>query len=588
MDFTNKHYISLHKELIDNLKLEDIRTICSVMDIRFDNLGGETHQVKVSELLAYLRRRTAENSWAQFHDVLETLFPHINRTLLESVRAVQQSSSLGAMRKALMTGKKGVILSAWRHWQQYPPPYDSTEQLWVTALIQIVDKGDWATISHYQQKGVWVDCQQEWLDECVGVLLASGILDVPESATVELVSFLMEIPLMQIMEPVLQERFAEKRTRLAGRLQAKLDKWPVLRPLNAYTPRLPHPFGAPTAEQEYTHLFDTRRSPYWQGHPLYQWLEDTTPATHQIVVGAEGVGRTAMAYGLYAKQSEATANLFTVYIDRAHSLQEIAAELAKHLWHYLLQKPLLLPTHTREYAFLAHLFASADFRYGAVELEQAKRQEGWLAGIDEPHKKKVWRDVGLTNLERLQQALYLQQDYQIQDWTTWLEEYAQAVGLLFAVASPKEKVRLVLDVAELTPNPAHELDKGSRAWWRAGLQIFLFLKGAEVPIQLADWQTHQLRWSAEEMKRLVAHRLARFWRLNERVVNSLSQYVQPPLWSLFDGYIQENALEELVLAANGSPRSAIALCQGLPLAQKQDTITVKHVRYAISRLTDAS
>lgn len=57
MDLTHEQRIDLRKRMIARFTTDDIRTLCDALAVEFENLGGDTRDRKVLELIGYCQRR---------------------------------------------------------------------------------------------------------------------------------------------------------------------------------------------------------------------------------------------------------------------------------------------------------------------------------------------------------------------------------------------------------------------------------------------------------------------------------------------------------------------------------------------------
>lgn len=58
MDLTHEQRIDLRKRMIARFTTDDIRTLCHALGIEYENLGGDTRDRKVLELIGYCQRRS--------------------------------------------------------------------------------------------------------------------------------------------------------------------------------------------------------------------------------------------------------------------------------------------------------------------------------------------------------------------------------------------------------------------------------------------------------------------------------------------------------------------------------------------------
>jgi hypothetical protein len=58
MDLTHEQRIDLRKRMIARFTTDDIRTLCNALGIEYENLGGDTRDRKVLELIGYCQRRS--------------------------------------------------------------------------------------------------------------------------------------------------------------------------------------------------------------------------------------------------------------------------------------------------------------------------------------------------------------------------------------------------------------------------------------------------------------------------------------------------------------------------------------------------
>lgn len=568
---TQKNYRSIIFNELKKLNREDLRSLCFLLgdvypSLRYDNLQGEVLDNQIQALIECLEQREAQNSWGELRKVLEedARFSYIDPTFLKAIDHKQHTSAVDFMREALRTGRRPDVLTAWRLFQERTSgALKNEDALWLESLAAVADKGTWLVILPPAQLRILQKCQQEWPDELVGALLAGGLLATDEALQkTEAVAFLAEIPLTLLRDEALQERFAEARARLLGRLQSRLEKWPVLRPLNLLVSAEKAPFSVFRAEEEYEQLYG-RQKLFWPGHALYQLLDGEKTGVHQVIVGEEGCGRTALAQALYAQQRDS--GVFTVYVDHVQRLDQIIGELAHHLWQYILHKPLLLPFHKEEYHHLAKVLAVGGIRHGSVAVRQAVRYEQWLDGSQSEVQKKVWRDIGQANLERLQNALAEGNDfYQVADEGAWLVDYAQAIELVCGVAPPAAvRVRVVLDLNEISPELVRDLVANGRAWQRAGLQIFLFVPTPHYRNKLLPWQTHTMVWTESQIERLIGYRLAKFWELPKKITGLLANSEPSSVVHLLRPHIAVDVFNQLVTSSQLIPRRAIELCGAL-------------------------
>lgn len=588
---TKKNYRPLLFAELKKLNREGLRLLCfllseSFSDLRYDNLRGETFDNQVQALIEYLEQRETQDSWGQLKQILAEHFTQVDASFLEAIGLKRRTGAVELVREALRTGRRADVLAAWRLFQaRISIPEAGVEGIWLACLVNIVERLDWSAVLAPAQLPILHQCQHEWTDELVGALLAGEILAADEGAKkIEVMTFLSDIPLSLLRDESLEARFAEARTLLLGRLQSRLEKWPVLRPLNLRLSTDETAFWLPRAEEEYESLFG-KADYFWPGHPLYQLLDGEKRGLHQVVVEEEGCGRTAMAQALYAQQSKS--GIFTVYVDHAKSLEHIVGEMVHHLWQYVLHKPLLLPFHKKEYRLLANVLSSGGVRHGSLAVRQAVRYEQWLGGVRDEQQKKVWRDIGRANLERLQNAFEGEFFSQwMDDRAGWLVDYAQAVELVCGYSPlATVRVRLVLDLNEIGSDLVEELAENGREWQRVGLQIFLFLPTTQYAPKLLPWQNHKLTWTDRQIKQLIGYRLAKFWQLPKRVTNPLARADASLHWYWLEDYFELEAINKLVELVQGSPQLAARLCAMLSLRQNQDKmITLREVNDAKSAL----
>lgn len=378
-------------------------------------------------------------------------------------------------------------------------------RLWPTVdqtALQEIENHDWLTLLVELSLGTIPPPEADtfgtiaasWPAEAAGAFLCAGLKDK---------ALYDKIPLEKVTDPVLRNQLIQTQR---GRLP--LQDWPpesllpgdviAKSPLES-TPLAQilsrDPLLHERAEDELNTL--SNEGAFWIEHPRYSQIAVATQ--NQIVLGARGSGRTALARALcyYEPQFQrhywAYTNSTTAY--------HLRTTLAEQLLQYVLSKPTLLSfLQEKQRCLLGTVLSQAlSPAYVLAKLEQGLSQGGWY-NLADANQKVTWRTVGETQLEMLAQCVK-EDSLPVADWPLACHECFAMLGF--------RGLRLVLDLADGEAEAYAELKVALHDWRQAGVVATVFIPDKD----LATWQKDVtggkiliLDWSQDQLDKLIHHR----------------------------------------------------------------------------------
>ncbi len=422
---------------------------------------------------------------------------------LESARREKQSAEdkmllaeqVETLRRYLIETNRAGIQRVWTQINQSRsikslPPQDYN---WLEQLVQFSLEGQQPDTQTFDE------IAREWPAEAAGAFLCAGTNNK---------TLYDQIPLAKVTNPSLRNRLIEtQRDRLP------LQDWPpdispppdaVARSPLEKTPLLSilkkDPLLHSRAEDELSSLFGL--GAFWMEHPLYARIAIATQS--QVVVGARGSGRTALARALcyYEPQEK---HHYWVYLSvlatQPAVVSDLRPALAEHLLQYTLSKPTLLSNlPDAALKLLGRLLAQAlSPSFVLAKIERAIHRGGWYKPAED-HQKENWRAVGETQLQLLARGIEAYAQLSAAQWPRAYVECLTALGF--------RGLRLALDVAGRHAE-TYALLNELLLWQQAGAQMTIFLPQESLAVwqqQDADRQVLELAWSAEQLQKLLEHR----------------------------------------------------------------------------------
>lgn len=421
----------------------------------------------------------------------------------ETVRQEQQlakdklllSEQVEQLRRYLTETNRAGVQRVWMQMNQSRSKlFLSEEYNWLEWLVQFSLEGQQPDTQTFGE------IAQDWPAEAAGAFLCARINDK---------TLFDQIPLAKVTNPTLRNRLIQtQRDRLP------LQDWPpdiplppdtVARSPLEKTPLLSilkkDPLLHSRAEDELSSLFGL--GAFWIGHPLYTRIATATQS--QVVVGARGSGRTALARALcyYEPQEQ---HHYWVYLSvlatQPAVVSDLLPALAEHLLQYTLSKPTLLSNlPDAALKLLGRLMAQAlSPSFVLAKIERAIHHEGWCERAED-HQKENWRAVGKTQLQLLAGGIEADTQLPAAQWPRAYVECLTALGF--------RGLRLALDLTGRHAETYALLNAELLLWQQVSAQTTIFLPQES----LAIWQQHDAdiqvldqAWSAEQLQALLMHR----------------------------------------------------------------------------------
>lgn len=386
----------------------------------------------------------------------------------------------------------------------------SLQRLWSTVdktLLLAIENHDWLTVlvdcclqNNSPDAASFAQIAQVWTAEAAGAFLCAGIKD----------STLFDcIPLAKVANPTLRNRLIQTQQ---GRLP--LQDWPPDIPLPPdatarspldNTPLFPtlkkDPLLHSRAEDELSRLFGL--GAFWIEHPLYSRIATATQS--QIVYGARGSGRTALARALCYYEPQYQRH-YWVYLRLLASQPAVPFDLRRtlveQLLQYALDKPTLLIKLTdAALKMMGGLLAAAlSPTFVQARIERTINRGTWYERAED-HQKETWCAVGKTQLQLLAECVIA--DTQIPE-AQWPHTYVECLTALGFCG-----LRLALDVSGNHAETFAILNAALLSWEQAGAQATIFLSQES----LSTWQKHDtgrqpldLVWSAAQRQAILMRR----------------------------------------------------------------------------------
>lgn len=369
-----------------------------------------------------------------------------------------------------------------------------------------------------------VALKKEWTTEFVGALVCAEEHVIAHTAAYR--PLFQNVALDQVTHLRLRNKFVQ--------LWSKIDSipyqyWAQEFPINAdvlensQVQSLPLPDGLQAdpllydrAEDEETSLF--AQDGFWFRHPAYSAVANATGL--QVVSGAKGCGRTALARGLCYNESR-WSRYFWCYLPLSGAMTVTAVRLhvSRQLLDYIISRAtLLLPIQEDQRQLMAGILVNAWSKpHVRAELEKARTRQPWLQQAN-PQQRPIWQAVGGVQLALLQQAVEATPSTGFSDlqWAGALLTSFQALNF--------RGLRLVLDGESGSGEATTALLPVLQEWQQAGLVTTLFIPENE-SIPLPESRRVQMNWSQAELEKLFAHRLLRLAECSAPIMPFSSQSV---------------------------------------------------------------
>lgn len=416
------------------------------------------------------------------------------------------------LRRHLTQGNRSSIEQIWKQLEgQYSltDTISTSEYTWLKQLVKLCLTG--SLVNENGDKDWIQSVKDEWLDELVGALIGAG--EVIDTYSEDHRILLPSIPISRVTDLTIRNRFIRLSNKINAiplqnssqdlAIRADAIKDSALHKTGLCNILSGDPLLHDRSEDEETALFE--HDGFWVGHPCYSAIAN---ATHlQVVYGASGCGRTALAKGLCYNESR-WSRYFWVYQYVHSGITDIAvlrSELVKQLLQYILDKPtLFLPVQENTRRLLSMILLDAWPKHVILaNLEQASNGL-WLDKAN-MQQRPVWQAVGETQLSLLIQSVETLSEREILPDHQWIKGFCDSIKSL-----DYHGVRLVLDFAPDTYETMNTFLPMLLEWQHAGLVTTLFFPDQD--LRLPGLVAIPLHWSQEQLDLLVSHRFLRLAR----------------------------------------------------------------------------